>query len=70
MYTWTTPSGRKISIMLEEIGLPYRVISIDITDDQQFELDFLKISPNAKIPAIVDPDAVNISARFAPESGP
>ncbi len=43
--------------MLEEIGLPYRVISIDITDDQQFEADFLKISPNAKIPAIVDHDA-------------
>ncbi len=43
--------------MLEEIGLPYEVISIDITKDQQFEPDFLKISPNAKIPALVDHDA-------------
>jgi len=57
LYTWTTPNGRKISIMLEEIGLPYRVIAIDITKNQQFEADFLKISPNAKIPAIVDHDA-------------
>ena len=57
LYTWTTPNGRKVSIMLEEIGLPYRVISIDITNGQQFEADFLKISPNAKIPVIVDHDA-------------
>ncbi len=57
LYTWTTPNGRKISIMLEEIGLPYQAISIDITNKQQFEADFLKISPNAKIPAIVDHDA-------------
>ncbi len=56
LYTWTTPNGRKISIMLEEIGLPYQVISIDITKGQQHEADFLKISPNAKIPAIVDHD--------------
>jgi len=57
LYTWTTPNGRKVSIMLEETGLPYRVISIDITNNQQFEADFLKISPSAKIPAIVDHDA-------------
>jgi GST-like protein len=57
LYTWTTPNGRKISVMLEEIGLPYQVISIDITRGQQHEADFLKISPNAKIPAIVDHDA-------------
>ena len=57
LYTWTTPNGRKVSIMLEEIGLPYQVISIDITKDRQHEADFLKISPNAKIPAIVDHDA-------------
>jgi len=57
LYTWTTPNGRKISITLEEIGLPYQVISIDITKDQQFKPDFPKISPNARIPAIVDHDA-------------
>ncbi len=56
-YTWTTPNGRKVSIMLEETGLPHRVIPVDITDGQQFEPDFLKISPNNKIPAIVDHDA-------------
>ena len=55
-YTWTTPNGRKISIMLEEIGLSYRVTSIDITSGKQFEPEFLKISPNQKIPAIVDHD--------------
>ena len=54
LYTWTTPNGRKVSIMLEETGLPHRVIPVDITDGQQFEADFLKISPNNKIPAIVD----------------
>ena len=55
-YTWTTPNGRKVSIMLEEIGLSYRVTSIDITSGKQFEPEFLKISPNNKIPAIVDHD--------------
>jgi GST-like protein len=54
LYTWTTPNGRKVSIMLEELGLPYRSIPINITEDDQFEPDFLKISPNNKIPAIVD----------------
>lgn len=56
LYTWGTPNGRKVSIMLEELGLPYRVHSVDITKDEQFEPSFLKISPNNKIPAIVDPD--------------
>jgi GST-like protein len=54
LYTWGTPNGRKISIMLEEVGLPYRVHSVDITKDEQFKPDFLAISPNNKIPAIVD----------------
>lgn len=54
LYTWNTPNGRKVSIMLEELELPYRVIPIDITRDQQFAEDFLQISPNNKIPAIVD----------------
>ena len=57
LYTWTTPNGRKISIMLEEIGLPYTAIAVDIRSGAQFEPAFLKISPNNKIPAIVDHDA-------------
>ena len=56
LYTWTTPNGRKVSILLEELGLPYKAVPIDITKDQQFAPDFLKISPNNKIPAIVDHD--------------
>jgi GSH-dependent disulfide-bond oxidoreductase len=56
LYTWTTPNGRKISIALEELGLPYETHPIDIGHGQQFEVDFLKISPNNKIPAIVDRD--------------
>lgn len=54
LYTWTTPNGRKISIALEELGLPYEVIPIDIGRDEQFDPAFLAISPNNKIPAIVD----------------
>ena len=56
LYTWTTPNGRKASIMLEEIGLPYKVHAIDISKDEQFAPDFLKIAPNNRIPAIVDSD--------------
>lgn len=56
LYTWPTPNGRKISIMLEELGLPYKVLPIDLGKDQQFAPEFLKISPNNKIPAIVDHD--------------
>jgi len=55
-YTWRTPNGYKISIMLEECGLPYQVFPIDITKNQQFAPDYLKISPNNKIPTIVDHD--------------
>jgi GSH-dependent disulfide-bond oxidoreductase len=54
LYTWTTPNGRKVSIMLEELGLDYTVHTINIGEDDQFKPDFLKISPNNKIPAIVD----------------
>ncbi len=57
LYTWNTPNGRKVSILLEELGLPYNVIPIDISKGDQFEPDFLAISPNNKIPAIVDHDA-------------
>ena len=56
LYTWRTPNGRKVSIMLEEIEMPYTVHPIDITNDEQFDDAFLKISPNNKIPAIVDHD--------------
>ncbi|HEY5623723.1 MAG TPA: glutathione S-transferase N-terminal domain-containing protein [Gammaproteobacteria bacterium] len=56
LYTWTTPNGRKVSIMLEEVGLPYNAIAIDIGKGDQFDPEFLKISPNNKIPAIVDHD--------------
>jgi GST-like protein len=56
LYTWTTPNGRKISIALEELGLPYTAHAIDINNNEQFAPDFLKISPNNKIPAIVDRD--------------
>ncbi len=54
LYTWTTPNGRKASIMLEETGLAYTAHAVDITAGEQFDPEFLKISPNNKIPAIVD----------------
>ena len=57
LYTFTTPNGRKASIMLEEVGLDYTVHSIDITKEEQFSPEFIKINPNSKIPAIVDRDA-------------
>jgi len=56
LYTWGTPNGRKVSIMLEELALPYAVHPVDISKNQQFAPEFLKISPNNKIPALVDPD--------------
>lgn len=56
LYTWITPNGLKISIALEELGLAYRTHAIDIEKGEQFSPDYLKISPGAKIPAIVDHD--------------
>jgi GST-like protein len=56
LYTWGTPNGRKVSVMLEECGLPYKVHKIDITKNDQFKPEFIAINPNSKIPAIVDPD--------------
>ncbi|MEP2989223.1 MAG: glutathione S-transferase N-terminal domain-containing protein [Parasphingorhabdus sp.] len=56
LYTWTTPNGRKISIALEEMGLPYAVHPVNLQNEEQFAPDFLRISPNNKIPAIVDHD--------------
>jgi len=55
-YTWTTPNGRKVAIMLEELGIDYKVHPVDITKDEQFAPEFLAISPNNRIPAIVDHD--------------
>ncbi|WP_138502086.1 glutathione binding-like protein [Nostoc sp. PA-18-2419] len=54
LYTFTTPNGRKASVMLEEVELPYNVHKIDITTQQQFTPEFIAINPNSKIPAIVD----------------
>ncbi len=57
LHTWKTPNGRKISILLEELGLPYEVVPVDFSRNEQFAADFLLISPNNKIPAIVDDEA-------------
>lgn len=56
LHTWSTPNGRKVSIMLEECGLPYSVHPVNIGKDEQFRPAFLAIAPNNRIPAIVDPD--------------
>ena len=65
LYTWATPNGRKISIMLEELALDYETHAVNIGQDEQFAEDFLRISPNNKIPAIVDHD----TGRAMMESG-
>jgi len=65
LYTWSTPNGRKVSIALEELGVEYTVHPIDIGKNQQFDPSFLAISPNNKIPAIVDRD----TGRAMMESG-
>ena len=56
LYYWPTLNGWKITIFLEETGLPYDLIPVDITSGDQFKPEFLEISPNNKMPAIVDPD--------------
>src|SRR5882762_3552901 len=56
VYSWATPNGHKVHIMLEECGLPYHVIPVDIGGGDQFKPAFLAISPNNRIPAIVDPN--------------
>ena len=64
LYTWVTPNGRKVSIMLEECGLPYRTHEINIGKDDQFTPEYLAINPNSKIPAIIDsegPDGKSIT---------
>lgn len=56
LYTWTTPNGRKISVMLEEIGLPYKVVPVDLGKEAQLDPAFVALNPNHKIPTIVDHD--------------
>lgn len=69
LYTWATPNGRKISIMLEECGLPYRVHPVDITKGEQFAPEFVRINPNSKIPAIVDDEGPDGAPLTLFESG-
>ena len=69
LYTWTTPNGRKVSIMLEELALPYRTHAINIGKGDQFKADYVKINPNAKIPSIVDPDGPDGKSVAMMESG-
>ncbi len=84
LYTWSTPNGRKVSIMLEEVGLLYAPHPVDIAGDRRFDPNFLKISPNNKIPAIVDRETgitlaesgaillylAEKTGRLMPEEGP
>ena len=65
LYTWTTPNGRKVSILLEELGVPYEAHAVNIGKDEQFAPEFLAISPNNKIPALVDRE----TGRSLMESG-
>jgi GSH-dependent disulfide-bond oxidoreductase len=63
LYYWTTPNGHKITIFLEETGLPYRIVPVNISRGDQFKPEFLRISPNNRIPAIVD-DAPAVGGRL------
>ncbi len=69
LYTWGTPNGRKVSVMLEECGLPYNVHRIDIGKGDQFAPEYLEINPNGKIPSIVDPDGPDGAPIAMMESG-
>ncbi len=69
LYTWSTPNGRKVSIMLEELALPYRVHAINIGQNDQFKPEFIAINPNSKIPAIVDPEGPDGKPISVMESG-
>jgi len=69
LHTWNTPNGRKISVGLEEMGLPYKVFPVNITKGEQMAPEFLAISPNNKIPAIVDPDGPDGKRVSVFESG-
>jgi GST-like protein len=69
LYTWTTPNGRKVSVMLEECGLPYAAHKVNIGQGEQFKPEFLAISPNNRIPAIVDSDGPDGKPIHLFESG-
>ncbi len=69
LYFWSTPNGYKISILLEELGLPYHVIPVHLGKGEQFTPDFLRLSPNNKIPAIVDSDGPDGKPMEMFESG-
>ena len=69
LYYWTTPNGHKITIFLEESGLPYNIKPINISKNEQFNPEYLKISPNNKIPAIVDQDPIDKKPIAIFESG-
>jgi len=69
LYSWATPNGHKVHILLEELGLPYEVHAIDIGRGDQFDPEFLKISPNNKMPAIVDPEGPDGKPLSLFESG-
>ncbi len=69
LYYWPTPNGWKISVMLEELAVPYTVKFVDIGKGEQFEPDFLAIAPNNRMPAIIDPDGPNAKPLSIFESG-
>ena len=69
LHTWNTPNGRKISVALEEMELPYTVKTVNISRGEQHAAEFLRISPNNRIPAIVDPDGPGQQPISVFESG-
>ena len=69
LYTWVTPNGKKVSIMLEELGMPYEVHAVNLGQGDQFKPEYLAINPNNKIPAIIDPDGPGGKPFILFESG-
>jgi GST-like protein len=69
LYTWATPNGRKISVMLEEVGLPYEVHPVNLQKQEQFKPEYLAINPNNKIPSIIDRDGPGAKPYTLFESG-
>ena len=65
LHYWTTPNGHKITMFLEETGLPYRIVPVNLVKDEQFAPDFLAIAPNNKMPAIVDHDPIGGGAPIS-----